>query len=159
MIDFSAPGVADAWAAVDDVVMGGVSESALRASPDGAVFAGHLSTDEGGGFASVRSPEGVFGFDGAAGLLLRVRGDGKRYYVRLYTSDTDAAYEAPFDAASEWTEIKLPFSKFRAVWRGRDVPSAPPLELAHTTNVGLMIKDEQVGDFRLELARIELYTH
>ena len=157
MIDFSAPGVADVWAAVDDAVMGGVSESALRASPAGAVFAGHLSTDEGGGFASVRSPEGVFGFDGAAGLLLRLRGDGKRYYLRLYTKDTDAAYEAPFDAASEWTDLKLPFSEFHAVWRGRDVPGAPPLEPAHITNVGLMIKDEQVGEFRLELTQIEPY--
>ena len=158
MIDFSAPGVADAWAAVDDVVMGGVSASRLRPSSNGAVFEGHLSTDEGGGFASVRSPEGSFGFDGAAGLVLSVCGDGKRYHLRLYTDDTDAAYEAPFDAASGWTDVKLPFDDFRAVWRGRDVPGAPPLEPAHVTNVGLMIKDGQVGEFGLELAKIDTYT-
>ena len=158
MIDFAEPGAADAWEAVDDVVMGGVSRSALRSSPEGAVFEGRLSTIEGGGFASVRSPRRSFGLRGAAGLLLRVRGDGKRYFVRLFTRDTDAAYEAPFDTTSDWTELKAPFGQFRAVWRGREAPDAPPLEPAHTTQVGLMIKDEQVGAFRLELSRIDTYS-
>ena len=158
MIDFTEPGAADAWAAVDDVVMGGVSRSALRSSPEGAIFEGRLSTIEGGGFASVRSPEGAFALQDAAGLLLRVRGDGKRYVVRLFTKDTDAAYEAPFKSTSSWTEPRIPFGEFRAVWRGREVPDAPPLEPAHVTQVGLMIKDEQVGAFRLELSYINAYT-
>ena len=158
MIDFTEPGAANAWEAVDDVVMGGVSRSALRSSPEGAVFEGRLSIDGGGGFASVRSPKGAFALQDAAGLLLRVRGDGKRYVVRLYTRDTDAAYEAPFKATSSWTELKIPFGEFRAVWRGREVPDAPPLEPAHITQVGLMIKDKQVGMFRLELAYINTYS-
>ncbi len=160
--DFTEPGAADAWEAVDDVVMGGVSESALRASSHGAIFEGRLSTNAGGGFASVRSPEGSFNLRNVAGLLLRVRGDGKRYVVRLYTQDADVndrvAYEAPFDAPLTWTELRVPFGKFRAVWRGREVPDAPPLEPAHITQVGLMIKHKQAGAFGLELARIDAYT-
>jgi Complex I intermediate-associated protein 30 (CIA30) len=50
------------WGSLDDVVMGGVSESGLYLSPgsgpdgcDAAVFSGNVSTDNNGGFASVRA--------------------------------------------------------------------------------------------------------
>ncbi len=41
------------WGAVDDVVMGGVSESGLMKTIEGALFTGNVSTDNSGGFASV----------------------------------------------------------------------------------------------------------
>ena len=51
----TAASVAD-FSAIDDRVMGGVSRSALRFDPAGhAVFAGLVSADNNGGFASVRS--------------------------------------------------------------------------------------------------------
>ena len=45
------------WTSVNDVVMGGVSDSLMQVSEDGTgVFAGHLSLENNGGFASVRAP-------------------------------------------------------------------------------------------------------
>ena len=46
------------WRIINDTVMGGVSRSRFEATEDGAVFTGEVSLDRGGGFVSMRSPEG-----------------------------------------------------------------------------------------------------
>ena len=56
LFDFSDPRAAEAWRAIDDRVMGGVSRSRLRHDRAGhAVFEGDVSLERNGGFASVRS--------------------------------------------------------------------------------------------------------
>ena len=93
---FDRPESVATWSAIDDRVMGGVSRSTLRFDPAGhAVFAGTVSADNHGGFASVRSavaqPEaGDFETEGgeAGGfdaIELDVRGDGRRYKLNLRT--------------------------------------------------------------------------
>ncbi|HMX14512.1 MAG TPA: CIA30 family protein, partial [Thauera aminoaromatica] len=53
---FDRPESVVTWSAIDDRVMGGVSRSALRFDSAGhALFAGTVSADNNGGFASVRS--------------------------------------------------------------------------------------------------------
>lgn len=53
MISFSDPEMVNAvWAPLDDIVMGGVSESSITVIDDQLVFAGIISTDNSGGFAS-----------------------------------------------------------------------------------------------------------
>lgn len=80
ILDFHAPDCVHGWSAIDDRVMGGVSTSQLVFHPDGhAVFTGVVSTDRGGGFASVRHPALSLGDAGTVGYGLQVRGDGKRY--------------------------------------------------------------------------------
>ena len=80
LFDFSAPAAASRWAAIDDRVMGGVSQSRLRHVPEGhAVFDGYVSLERNGGFASVRSDPGPLGEAGATACLIETRGDGKRY--------------------------------------------------------------------------------
>ena len=51
------------------------------------------------------------------GIVLRVRGDGNRYKLRLRTSDGSFEkgfiYQAPFDTVKgQWMDIKLPFDYF-----------------------------------------------
>ena len=55
LFNFSDPQSVDAWRAIDDRVMGGVSHSGLRHERAGhAVFEGDVSLAQNGGFASVR---------------------------------------------------------------------------------------------------------
>jgi hypothetical protein len=56
LFDFSDPSAVDAWRAIDDRVMGGISRSQLRHDPTAhAVFEGLVSLEQNGGFASVRA--------------------------------------------------------------------------------------------------------
>ena len=86
--------------------------------------------------------------------MLRARGDGKRYKLRLHDDGRldGVSFQSVFETkAGEWIEVELPLDGFRPVWRGRDVPDAPPLDRSAIVAVGLMISDKQAGEFALEL--------
>lgn len=64
LFDFTDPSAANAWHAIDDRVMGGISRSTMRHDPAGhAVFEGTVSLERNGGFASVRSSPGERGLE------------------------------------------------------------------------------------------------
>jgi len=157
LLTFLDPAEAGRWRAVNDGVMGGVSAGGFRVVDESGVFAGELSLDHGGGFASVRRAIGVGSLAGTAGLWLRVRGDGRYYQCRLGSADLGEgmSYAAGFEtAAGEWREIALRWSAFEAVFRGRLVPDAPPLVPGRIDRVGFLLADRRPGPFRLEIAAI-----
>lgn len=151
------------WRPLDDRVMGGVSRSRVRTTGRGTViFEGHVSQQNGGGFASVRAHVGPLDLSGYAGLELGVVGDGKRYRLRL-GSDSPAdgvVHQAGFQTrAGDRETIRLPFPAFDPVFRGREVPGYPPLDTRNIRRIGLMIVEEREIDFRLELEWIRAYGH
>jgi len=155
VLDFSRATAVEGWGAIDDRVMGGVSQSALAHHPDGyAVFAGAVSLDNGGGFASVRHPGLRLGDALTVAYRLHVRGDGKRYKLNLrMDGDFDglnhqAAFQPP---AGRWVDIALPLGMFSPRLRGRAVPNAPALKPALVCQVGWMIGDGQAGPFNLDI--------
>ena len=91
------------------------------------------------------------------GLELRVRGDDKTYQIRLHTDAPRVAYTQHFRAPGEWTTLRLPFTDFTPTFRGRDVPSAPPLNRSSINEVGLMLADKQAGDFELFVNFVKVY--
>ena len=157
MIDFH-DGDASAWFPVNDGVMGGLSSSTLTISAEGhGLFSGRVSLANNGGFASVRTAVAASALAGAAGLVVRVRGDGRPYRLRLRTDGNidGIAYQAEFSTEpGQWIERELPFSAFKPVFRGRSVPGAPALEPGAIRQIGLMIADKQSGPFALEIAWI-----
>ena len=160
LFDFSDPRATDAWRAIDDRVMGGVSRSRLRYDPAGhAVFEGDVSLAQSGGFASVRSSPGERGQAGATTCLIEVRGDAKQFKLSLLTDDgfDGVNYQASFTTMGhDWQNISLPLSAFRASFRGREVTNAPALDPARIRQVGLMIAGRQAGPFTLDIRRIGL---
>lgn len=160
LFDFSVPAAVGDWHAIDDRVMGGISQSQLRYVPEGhAVFEGVVSLERGGGFASVRTTPGDRGLSGATTCLIEVRGDNKQYKLSLITDDAfdGVNYQASFAlAAAGWQTVHLPLAAFRANSRGRDVPGAPPLDPARIRQLGLVIGAGQSGSFTLDIRRISL---
>jgi len=160
LFDFSDPATLDAWAAIDDRVMGGVSRSRLRHDPTGhAVFEGTVPLERNGGFASVRSSPGARGKPGATACAIEVRGDGKQFKLSLLTDDgfDSLNYQASFTPDTpDWQTIRPPLAAFRASFRGREVPDAPALDPARIRQVGLMIAGRQAGPFALDIRRIGL---
>ena len=160
LFDFTDPNAANAWHAIDDRVMGGISRSTQRHDPAGhAVFQGTVSLEQDGGFASVRSSPGERGLAGAATCLIELRGDNKQFKLSLLTDDgfDSLNYQASFaPKGTDWQTLHLPLADFRASFRGRAVPNAPPLDPACIRQVGLMIAARQAGAFALEIRRIGL---
>jgi monofunctional biosynthetic peptidoglycan transglycosylase len=156
IVSFETPD--DSWPSIDDVVMGGRSNSSMTVEEGRAVFRGVVSLANNGGFASVRSRPQALDLSAYDGLVLRVKGDGKRYGFRLRTTDRwdGVSYQAELTpAAGEWQEIVLEFEDFIPVFRGRVVRDHPPLDPARIRTLGLIIAGKQEGPFRLELEWIK----
>ena len=130
----------------------------LQVTGDGTgVFAGRLSLANNGGFASVRTVMASGDLSNFAGLVLRVRGDGRRYQLRLRTDgDFDGlAYRAEFDTEpGRWIAVALPFDAFVPTFRGYVPSNAPPLDPGAIRQLGVLIGDKIEGEFRLEVQRI-----
>lgn len=160
LFDFADPLATQAWSAIDDRVMGGVSRSQLRQDPQGhAVFEGQVSLDRNGGFASVRSRPADRGLPGAQACLLELRGDPAPYKLSLLMDDgvDSVPYQAGFAPAGKtWHTVRLPLAAFGARFRGREVPRAPPLDPARIRQLGLLTAARQAGPFVLHIRRIEL---
>jgi hypothetical protein len=160
LFDFSDPRSVDAWRAIDDRVMGGVSRSRLRHDRAGhAVFEGEVSLAQNGGFASLRSSPSPRGQAGATACLIELRGDNKQFKLSLLTDGgfDSLNYQASFaPKGTYWQTFHLPLADFRASFRGREVTGAPPLDPARIRQVGLMIAARQAGPFALDIRRIGL---
>ncbi|KAE8728751.1 ras-related protein RABA1c-like [Hibiscus syriacus] len=167
------------WGALDDVVMGGVSESTFRIDRTGGengkptgLFKGIVSTANNGGFSSIRtknfsSPVDLSAYDG---LELRLKGDGCRYklIVRTSTDWDTVGYTASFDTVGgQWQSIRLPFSTLRPIFRARTVSDAPPFDPRNVVSFQLMFSKFEYdgklnptfveGPFELPLSSIKAY--
>jgi len=152
LVDF--PGDARAAFVVDDVVMGGESLSRVTDAGETCIFAGRVSLDNGGGFASFRLPIDPVDLAPFSSVKLRVRGDGQTYQLRLrHSGASDAiAYQSRFRTIpGEWQIITIPVSAFGATFRGRQIPGAPSLLSEKLVQLGFAIADRQSGSFRLEI--------
>ena len=151
VLDFRAP---VEWMTIDDVVMGGRSSSKLVRSDGGAAFLGDLSLENNGGFASVRIRNPHPDLSGFETLVLRVRGDGRRYQLRLRDDRRfdGVAWASQFETSDgTWREVRLPLDGFRPTFRGRQVRGAGELRSDRVYQITLMLADKTSGPFRLEL--------
>lgn len=152
---------ANKWVKVNDGVMGGRSQSEVYFSDEQtAIFAGTVSLENYGGFASVRTHPSHEPLDGYDGFTLRVKGDGKRYQLRLHTEASldGVAYQFSFDTQPDaWIAIRAPFVEFMPVYRGRRLTNVPALYPAEIQQIGFLIADKQQGPFRLEIDWIRAY--
>ncbi|MEJ2721776.1 MAG: CIA30 family protein [bacterium] len=149
------------WQPINDGVMGGLSESRLRITADHTgVFAGSVSLENNGGFASVRASLNETDLSSFHGLAIRTRGDGKRYRLRLRTDNRfdGIAYQAKFDTTrGEWETVEIPFDEFVPTYRGRTLNDVPPLNAGKICQIGFMVADKQEGCFRLEIKWVCAY--
>ena len=156
LFDFTKPDVRP-WFSVDDMVMGGVSQSRMLIGNGRAIFTGDVSLDFGGGFASVRSDPGFWNLSAFKAIFLELRGDGRRYKLIL-KSDPGLGginWQAPFQTlGGELQTVCIPFKELTAVYQGSRVMNPPSFDASRIATLGILISDKQAGHFRLELERI-----
>ena len=148
-MDFTNPTtMRDCWI-VNDGVMGGVSQSALRQDTQGMYFEGLVSLENNGGFASMRSS--VQFPPGTQVLELLAKGDGKQYKLVLRTAIAPrATYAADFIAEPSWQTYQFNVNQFKPTFRGQAV-NAPALSFADVIEFGILISNNQAGRFTIQL--------
>jgi len=154
MLDFTNPrNLKEMWV-VNDGVMGGVSQSRFSYDPEGVLFEGAVSLENGGGFASVRSP--IVIPVGTSLLNVTLRGDEKLYKLVLRTDASSRAslYQAEFLGIRDWKTYRFVPSDFKASFRGRSV-DAPELVFSAAREIGILIANQQSGTFRLQLKNVQ----
>lgn len=151
---------ASAWQVVNDSVMGGRSTSSIVAVDDYLRFAGFLSLENNGGFASVRSAVTVNANTTPEGIRLQVRGDGRQYQLRVSTRQAvgRASYAADFNTqAGEWIQVDIPVEDFYLTYRGFTYSNYPEVDLSLARSMSLYITDKLTGPFQLDLKSISAY--
>lgn len=168
-----------AWGSLDDVVMGGISESTFQIDPTGSenggptgLFRGVVSTTNNGGFTSIRTknfsvPEDLSAYDG---FELRLKGDGRRYKLIVRTSrDWDTVgYTSGFDTVEgQWQSVRVPFSSLRPIFRAKTVLDAPSFDPRQIISLQLMFSKFEYdgklnptfveGSFQLPVSSIRTY--
>lgn len=174
IFDFSQPtkDIQETWGALDDIVMGGVSESGIRLGNEAAIFSGNVSTANSGGFASVRSRnfDPILDLSNYTGIDLRVKGDGNRYkfILRNETKWDSICYCYSFDTVPNIEfSVRIPFGELIPVFRAKTLKDAPPFDPGQITSFQLMLSkfeyDGQLnpkftpGLFQIQVKSIKAY--
>ncbi len=155
LLDFAGPEAATKWQAVNDGVMGGISDGRFRITPDKTLeFFGTLSLENNGGFASVRTTPMDFNIKAGDTLVARVKGDGREYVFNIYTKSRRMAfsYRAPLPTTKdEWREVEIPLADFIPTAFGRRVQGMGPVEPDQINGLGFMLSDKRAGPFTMQV--------
>ena len=138
------------WRIVNDGVMGGISKSSLLLTDAGhGQFSGHVSLANNGGFASIQLSTMIQLAEEKNFIVLRVKGDGKRYEFRLKGETSQyESYVHQFATSGEWENLKLAISEFYPQFRGRQL-NIPNFNFESIEQMSFLIANKQNEDFRL----------
>lgn len=157
---FEKPDSTKNWQSVNDGVMGGRSKGGFeRIERKTLLFTGDLSLENSGGFASIRTIPRPMGLEGASGIIVKARGDGRTYRVQLRTDDRMAtSYRANLPTAKDVVnEYFIPFSDFKLQTFGTVVQGGKPVDPAEINSIGFSIADKIAGPFEFELESVKAF--
>jgi len=161
LFNFQKSGEVNDWLIVNDGVMGGLSQSEIVLSDSNtAVFQGTVSLENNGGFSSTRTSPRFYNLAGYNGIILRLKGDGKKYQFRLRMNNRfdGISYRYHFKTdISKWIIIRVPFNECVPVFRGRVLEDVEPISPKRIQQIGFLISDKQAGSFKLEIDWIKAY--
>lgn len=157
LFDFSKDSVLTNWTVVDDVVMGGRSAGEFEINEEGhAVFQGKVSLENNGGFSSVRYRFSQKFIAGQTNILLRLKGDGRRYQFRVKSDKYDRhSYIYHFNTTGEWQTIEVPLFDMIPRFRGR-VLNLPNYQGKLLEEIAFLISNKKAEAFKLEIDKISI---
>mgnify|MGYP000648585064 CR=1 FL=1 len=152
IFDFNLNSNISNWTIVDDVVMGGRSHGNFKINDAGnGEFYGRVSLENNGGFSSLRHRFSLIEVKGFKEVVLRVKGDGKKYQFRV--KDNSANYHsfiADFETDGTWQTIKIKLSEMYPAFRGRAL-SIGNFSSESIEELSFLIGNKTAENFKLEI--------
>ena len=157
LFDFEKGSDLSSWRIVDDVVMGGRSSGKFSLNDAGhSQFEGKVSLENNGGFSSVRYRPETIEVKKFSKVLLRIKGDGKRYQFRIKSNISNYySYIHYFETSGEWETVELPFAEFYPTYRGRNL-DMPNYDGQFIDEISVLIANSKPQSFQLALDHISL---
>ena len=145
------------WRVVNDDVMGGVSKSQVYENLEGYIeFSGNVSTDNNGGFASLRYNCGKITVEDNTKIILKVKGDGKKYQLRIRANNSDYfSYTSPFKTSGEWEEISINLDMMYPSFRGSTL-NKENFNQKEIVQISILIGNKKKENFKLIIDSIVL---
>ena len=157
LFDFSENSQSGKWQVVNDGVMGGLSRGAFKISENGtALFTGTVSLENNGGFSSLRYNTGITNVEGYTTLKIYLKGDGKKYQVRIQENNDDYfSYIATFQTSEKWETIEIPLKEMFPSFRGQKL-DRPNFNGKTVVGLTFLIGNKKAESFTLELQKAYL---
>lgn len=161
LFDFDGQQALSKWQIVNDGVMGGRSSSRVARGADASMkFSGVLSLANNGGFASTRSRGSDLGLKRGDTIVLKVKGDGRKYTFNAYVPRRRMAFSYRVEFMTrkdQWMEVRIPLDQLVATSFGRIVRGAS-LDPTEVNSVGILLGDKKPGAFEILIQSIEVET-
>ncbi|MFE3848569.1 CIA30 family protein [Flavobacterium sp. LB3P45] len=145
------------WKIVNDVVMGGKSESKFYLNQYGnGTFEGKVTLDNNGGFCSVKYNFEPITLNKNKRICIRHKGDGKKYQFRVKTNLGDSqSYVYSFQTSTEWQTTDISISELHPTFRGRKL-DLPNYDGSNLEEIAFLIGNKKEENFQLLIDRIEV---
>lgn len=145
------------WIIIDDVVMGGKSNGNFKLDDDGnGMYYGEISLENNGGFSSVRYRGTPIDIKGHTKIVLRIKGDGKRYQFRIKESTQQRhSYVTYIETSGDWETIEINLKDLYPKFRGRTL-DIPNFSGETITELGFLFGNKKAEGFKLLVDFIEL---
>ena len=157
LVEFSENSDLSGWSVVNDNVMGGKSRSSLTLDANGkGLFKGTVSLENNGGFCSVRHNFTKTSVKEFEKMAFRVKGDGKRYQVRIKSNQNDYySFIAYFETSGEWQTVEIALADMYPSFRGRRLDIAN-FNSDSMEEIAFLIGNNKAESFQLHIDKIML---
>lgn len=155
--DFQKDASTTNWRVVDDGVMGGLSQGKLKVDNEGnGLYSGTVSTENNGGFSSLRYRFDAIETSEDQSIVLRIKGDGKKYQFRVKDKVNQYySYIYTFQTSGEWQTVKIPLAEMYPSYRGRKL-NTPNFKHSQIEEIAFLIGNKKAESFELIIDKIEL---
>ena len=157
IFDFNSESNVYNWRIVNDVVMGGKSSSTITINKEGhGQFSGTVSTENNGGFSSVRHILKSVKVKKTNKICVLLKGDGKDYQLRIKDNHKNYySYINTFSTSGKWQEIEIPLINMYPSFRGRKL-TKPNFYQDSIEEIAFLIANNKNEKFQLIIDNIYL---
>lgn len=155
IVDFNTKNTLNSWQIVNDDVMGGFSTSNLDYHEDKyAIFSGSVSLKNNGGFASMRKKVTGVNLYNKTNIILKVKGDGKNYQLRIKKNRFDYySYVYSFPTSGDWELISVDLASMYPSFRGQRL-NYNNFSAKQIQQISILIANDKEEEFNLIIDEI-----